>query len=147
MNKKEEKNFEYNDEYCGECGCGVECEDHMGHEREELEFHNVKEESVMHLTLDDNTELDCIVLGFFEVDDKEYVALLPEEQEDVLVYEYIQLEDDAFDLKYIDDEDEFETVSEAFYTLFSDEEIEEYEAHHHEGEKFVEYDDYDKLED
>ncbi len=146
MNKKEEKNFEYNDEYCEECGCGVECEDPLKHDREDLEFHNVDEASIMHLTLDDNTEIDCLVLGFFEVDDKEYVALLPEEEEDVLVYEYIELEDEAFDLKYIENEDEFEIVTDAFYTLFSDEDIEEIEAHHLE-DNFIEYDNYDELED
>ncbi len=119
MKKEEKDNFQYNDEHCGECGCGVECED--------SEVHDENEETIMHLTLDDNTEVDCVVLGFFEVDEKEYVALLPEEEEDVLVYEYIKLENDEFDLKYIDSEEEFETVSEAFYTLFSDDEIENYD--------------------
>lgn len=146
MDQNEKKNFAYNDEYCDECGCGVKCEDPMKHEHEDLEFHNVSEESIMHLTLEDNTEVDAIVLGFFEVDEKEYVALLPEEDEDVLVYEYIELDDEAFDLRHIDNEEEFDNVSEAFYTLFSDEEIEEYEIHH-EDEEFIKYDNYDELDD
>lgn len=140
------KNFEYNDEYCDECGCGVECEDPLEHEVEDLEFHNVNKESIMHLTLEDDREIDALVLGYFEVDEKEYVALLPEQEEDVLVYEYIELENEAFDLKYIEDQEEFDNVSEAFYTLFSDEEIGEIEVHLTE-EKFVEYDDYKELED
>ncbi|HZK33181.1 MAG TPA: DUF1292 domain-containing protein [Tissierellaceae bacterium] len=146
MNKKVKKNFEYNDEYCDECGCGVECEDPLEHEVEDLEFHNVNKESIMHLTLEDDREIDALVLGYFEVDEKEYVALLPEQEEDVLVYEYIELENEAFDLKYIEDQEEFDNVSEAFYTLFSDEEIGEIEVHLTE-EKFVEYDDYKELED
>lgn len=146
MNKKDEKNFEYNDEYCEECGCGVECEDPMKHESEDIEFHNIREEAIMHLTLEDNTELDAIVLGFFEVDEREYVALLPEEEEDVLIYEYLELEDEAFDLKYIDDDEEFQAVSETFHELFSDEEIEEYEVRHKE-EELVKHEDYYELED
>ena len=146
MDKKEKKNFEYNDEYCDECGCGVECDDPLHHVEEDLEFHNVNKESIMHLTLEDDTEIEALVLGFFEVDDKEYVALLPEEEEDVLVYEYIELENKAFDLKYIEDKEEFEAVSEAFYILFSDEDIEDFETHHVE-EKFVEHDSYSELED
>lgn len=146
MDKKEEKSFEYNDEYCDECGCGVECEDPLEHESEDLEFHNIKDEAIMHLTLEDDRQIDALVLGYFEVDEKEYVALLPEEEEDVLVYEYIELEDEAFDLRHIEDEDEFESVSEAFYELFSDEDIDEIETHLTE-EKFVEYDDYDELDD
>lgn len=152
MDKKEVKNFEYNDEYCGECGCGVDCDDPMHHQREDLEFHNVNEESVMHLVLDDDTELDCMVLGFFEVEDYEYIALLPVDEEKaeagVLLYEYVELDDEAFDLLSIQDDDEFESVSEAFYNLFSEEEVHQYETHFHEHEdKFVEYEDYDKLKD
>ena len=26
MDNKNKETFEYNDEYCGECGCGVDCD-------------------------------------------------------------------------------------------------------------------------
>jgi uncharacterized protein DUF1292 len=152
MDKKEDKNFEYNDEFCEECGCGVDCDDPLHDEREDLEFHNVNEESIMHLVLDDDTELDCMVLGFFQVEECEYIALLPVDEEQaesgVLLYEYVELDDDAFDLLSIDDDKEFEYVSEAFYELFSDEEVHKYETHYHEHEdEFIEYENYDELED
>lgn len=137
VDNNEKDNFQYNDEYCGECGCGVECED---------ELESEVDEGVIHLTLEDGTEIDALVLGFFEVEDKEYVALLPEEDEDVLVYEFIELEDDAFELKYIDDQEEFDAVSEAFHILFSDEEMEDDEMGEID-EDFIESDDYDELED
>ncbi|NLC04686.1 MAG: DUF1292 domain-containing protein, partial [Tissierellia bacterium] len=65
--------------------------------------------------------------GIFEVEDKEYIALLPLEEEEVLLYEYVELEDEEFDLLPIEDEDEFDLISEAFYALYSDEDLEEIE--------------------
>lgn len=152
MSKKEEKNFEYNDEFCGECGCGVDCEDPMHHNREDLEFHNVNEDAIMHLVLEDDTELECMVLGFFQIDEDEYVALLPVDEKQaeagVLLYEYIELEDEAFDLLSIEDEEEFQNATEAFYELFSEEEIHEHETHFHEHQsKFVKYENYDEAKD
>lgn len=99
------------DEHCEDCGCG--------HDHEEME--------VMYLTLDDDTELECEVLGIFEVEDKEYIALLPLEEEEVLLYEYVELEDEEFDLLPIEDEKEFELISEAFTALYSDDEYEDLE--------------------
>lgn len=89
------------------------CED-CGHEHEEMD--------VIYLTLDDETELECGVIGIFEVEDKEYIALLPMGEEEVLLYEYKELEDEEFDLLPIEDEEEFDIVSEAFYALYSDDE-------------------------
>lgn len=94
-----------------DCGCG--------HDHEEMD--------VIYLTLDDDTELECEVLGIFEVEDKEYIALLPLEEEEVLLYEYVELEDEEFDLLPIDDENEFELISEAFTALYSDDEYEDLE--------------------
>ncbi len=147
MKKNEEENFEYNDEFCDECGCGVDCDDPMHHAEEDLEFHNVNEESIMHLVLEDDTELECLVLGYFEVDESEYVALLPVDEKQaeagVLLYGYVELEEDEFDLLSIDDDKEFENVTEAFYELFSEEELQEYETHYHEHkDKFVEHENY-----
>ena len=62
---------------CG-CGCG---HDH-DHDMEEQEL------ETMTLTLEDDTELQCAILGIFDVEGiegKEYIALLPEEDETVLI--------------------------------------------------------------
>lgn len=148
MTKKEEKNFEYNDEFCGECGCGVECNDPMHHHTEDIEFDD--EETIMHLVLDDDTELECRVIGFFEVDDNDYVALIPVDEKQaesgVLIYKYIELENDEFDLLSIEDDKEFDTASEAFNELFSDDDFMQYGTHEDE-EDFVEYENYDEAEE
>jgi len=86
--------------------------------------HEHEEMDMIYLTLDDDSELECGVLGIFEVEDKEYIALLPVGEEEVLLYEYKELENEEFDLGPIDDEEEFALVSEAFYALYSDDEDE-----------------------
>lgn len=106
-------------EPCNNCGCNDHDHDHHHHDEEDMD--------VIQLTLDDDSILECGVLGIFEVEDKEYIALLPlneEETEDgALLYEYKQLEDEEFELELIEDEDEFNSVVDAFYALFSDGEI------------------------
>ncbi len=94
------------------CGCGC---DH-DHEHEEME--------TMTLTLDDDTELECGIIGVFEVDGKEYIALLPLDDETVLIYEYKENGDDV-ELGLIEDDDLFEKVSNTFYDLWEEEEEEE----------------------
>lgn len=146
MDKNNEKSFQSNDEYCGECGCGVNCNDHdHEHDHYELDYDEMEDFGIIHLTLDDDTELDCNVLGIFEVEDDEYIALLPEGEEEVLIYKYIELDNDEFDLLPIVDEDEFDVVAEAFELLFFDDEDDE--VHLAEDEEFVEYENYDELED
>ena len=83
--------------------------------------HDHEEMDIVYLTLEDDSELECEVIGIFEVEDKGYIALLPMGEEEVLLYGYKELENDEFDLQAIEDEEEFDLVSEAFYALYSDE--------------------------
>lgn len=98
-----------------DCGCEHE-HDHNCDCGEEME--------TMFLTLEDDTEIECGILGIFEVEGKEYIALLPLEDETVLIYEYKELEDDI-ELGLIENDEEFEKVSNAFYELYENEEGEE----------------------
>ena len=96
------------------CGCGHD------HEHEE----DVMDLETMFLTLDDDTEMECGILGVFEVEGlegKEYIALLPLEDETVLLYEYKEVGDEI-ELNVIEDDDEFDKVSNAFYDMYEDEE-------------------------
>ena len=100
-------------EKCG-CGCGHD------HEHEE----DVMDLETMFLTLDDDTEMESGILGVFEVEGlegKEYIALLPLEDETVLLYEYKEVGDEI-ELNVIEDDDEFDKVSNAFYDMYEDEE-------------------------
>lgn len=71
------------------------------------------------LTLEDDSQMECLVLTTLTVDNKEYIALLPldeEEEEDgtVFLYQYVQNGEEDIDLINIEDDDEFEKVSDAF---------------------------------
>lgn len=97
----------------GECGCGEEHD----HEHEEM---------VIDIEMEDGSKIECDVLGNFEVEDKEYMVLLPRDEEAVLLFKYEEDEEnEEFELNPIEDEEEFKTASEAYYQLFSEEEIDE----------------------
>jgi uncharacterized protein YrzB (UPF0473 family) len=99
-------------------GDGCDC----GHDHE-------YEHDTITLSLDDGTELDCIVLDIFTVDNKEYIALSPEESEEdednVFLYRYIQEGDEEPQLLNIEDDEEFEAVSDAFEELLDSQEYDE----------------------
>lgn len=103
----------------GDCGCNHEHNHHdhegcgCGHDHEEVQ--------TIHLSLDDGTELDCIVLATFEIKGKDYIALLPEEHEDVFLYEFNETEE-GMELKNIEDDEEFELVAKAFNEAFEEDE-------------------------
>lgn len=75
---------------------------------------------MMSLELDDGTNLECEIVATFDVEDTSYIALLPVEapegydDDEVLVYRYIELPNDEFTLEPIDDEEEFDMVADAF---------------------------------
>ena len=82
-------------------------------------------ESPEYLTLDyeDGTSERCEVLGIFDCNDKEYVALVPESDDDsVYLYGYDEHEDGTFSLLDIDDDEEFAAVTEVYESLMSDDE-------------------------
>ena len=89
-----------------------------------------EEEMTVTLTLDDGTELECVVLTIFEAGEKEYIALLPldgREAEDGEVYLYRYVEDinGNPDLENIDSDEEYEIVADAFDELLDSAEYDE----------------------
>lgn len=87
------------------------------------------EEMTVTLTLDDDTELECVVLTIFEAGGKEYIALLPTEGEDadtgeVYLYRYGETDGEP-ELSNIEDDDEYEIVADAFDELLDEQEFDE----------------------
>lgn len=75
------------------------------------------------LEYDDGTELECEILGVFEAEDKEYIALLPQDDsDDVYIYGYKETGDDEFELIDIEEDAEFETAVAVFEELMEEEE-------------------------
>lgn len=94
------------------------------------------------LTLDDDTELKCIVVAQFEVKGQDYIALMPVEDDsnhDILLYRADYGEDEEFEVSLIEDQEEFDLVSEAYYKnvdfdfeeYLKNEEYHDHEHHHH----------------
>lgn len=80
-----------------------------------------QEKDFLTLEYDDGTECECEILGTFEADGKEYIALAPQnDSNDVFIYRFIQLEDD-FELEDIIDEEEFEKAVKEFDRIMEEE--------------------------
>lgn len=91
------------------------------------------EEPTVSMTLEDGTELECDVIAIFPVEDKDYIALLPNKQvegfdeNEVFLYRYKELEGDDIELTQIESEEEYEAVADAFDELLDEEEFNELE--------------------
>ena len=91
---------------------------------------NEEEEMTVTLTLDDDTEVECVVLTIFTAGERDYIALLPMEGEDseegeVYLYRYSETEDGTPVLDNIEDDDEYEAVADAFDELLDAQEYDE----------------------
>ena len=89
-----------------------------------------QEEMTVTLTLDDGSEVECVVLTIFEAGDRDYIALLPTEgaeaeEGEVYLYRYEEDEDGNPSLDNIEDDDEYEVVADAFDELLDDQEFDE----------------------
>jgi uncharacterized protein YrzB (UPF0473 family) len=110
---------ELHDCECGDeegCGCGCGCGDHD------------HEEEIMTITLEDGKEVDCAIIAIFPVEEKEYIALLPlENQEDgeVYLYGFEEYEDGTFELLSIESDEEYEKVTKAFDEILDEAELDE----------------------
>ncbi len=99
------------DKHGENCNCG-----------EELDHDQVT------LTLDDGSEVVCDIIAVFPCGEKEYIALLPQdsgEEGEVYLYQFKQTGEDEIDLSNIEDDDEFEAVSDAFDQFLDSAEFDE----------------------
>ncbi|MCQ2422896.1 MAG: DUF1292 domain-containing protein [Lachnospiraceae bacterium] len=80
------------------------------------------------LYLDNDEEVVCDVIAIFPARDGEYIALEPQNAEDEMIYIYRFLEtedEESPKLENIEDEDEFNEVSEAFYEYMDENDYED----------------------
>jgi Protein of unknown function (DUF1292). len=90
----------------------------MAADKAKDEQYNDDEPMVVTLEYDDGTEIETEVMGIFEVDGKEYIALIPDDDsDDVYLYGYAETGDEEFELIDIEDEEEFEKVVKEFDAL------------------------------
>lgn len=113
-----------------EDGCDCGCHDH--------------DDQMMTLVLEDDSELHCHVIGIFDALDRQYIALLPEGDEEALIYRYAEVDnEEGFELSNIDSDEEFETVEDVLFQLLDEandweefeEDEEEYEEEYEDDEE------------
>ncbi|WNY24409.1 hypothetical protein MmiHf6_17440 [Methanimicrococcus hongohii] len=78
------------------------------------------ESNTVTIEFDDNTCVECEILGTFEANGKEYIALVKQdESEDILIYGFKELEDDI-ELIDIEDEEEFQKAADVLDELLGE---------------------------
>ena len=82
----------------------------------------IEETDVITLEFDDGAEVECEIMGVFDYNGKEYIALIPDDgTDDVYIYGYKEVGDDEFELVDIEDA-EFEAVVAEFDKIMMEEE-------------------------
>ena len=85
---------------------------------EEKRTPEIEEADFITLEFDDGAEIECEIMGVFDYDGKEYIALLPNDgTDDVYIYGYKEVGEDEFELVDIEDDAEFEKVVAEFDAL------------------------------
>lgn len=73
------------------------------------------------LEFEDGTEVEAEIMGIFDVEGKEYIALIPDDDsDDVYLYGYKEVNDDDFELLDIEDEETFNKVAAEFDSLMDE---------------------------
>ena len=82
----------------------------------------VDQEAVITLEFDDGVELECEIMGVFDYNEKEYIALIPlDDSDDVYIYGYKEVGEDEFELVDIEDDAEFEGAVAEFEAIMAEE--------------------------
>lgn len=87
-----------------------------------MENEQLLETEVVTLTLDDNEEVECSIITTYEIEDKEYIVLLPldengeNEDGDVWIYHFVRDTTGGNDHEIIniEDDDEYEIAVDKF---------------------------------
>lgn len=91
--------------------------------KEEIQNNEYDEEMTVTMELEDGESITCAVVTIFSIDEKDYIALLPLDENgensdgEVWIYGYREDENDPNaepELFFIEDEEEYEAVSDAF---------------------------------
>ena len=80
------------------------------------------EADVITLEFDDGAEVECEIMGVFDFEGKEYIALIPDDgTDDVYLYGYKEVGEEEFELIDIEDDAEFEAVVAEFDKIMAEE--------------------------
>ena len=96
----------------------------MTEEKDMIAQEAVNEEAdYITLQFDDGEDVECEILGVFDYEGNDYIALLPDDgTDDVYIYGYKEINDEEFELIDIEDDELFEKVVDEFDKLMAEEE-------------------------
>lgn len=78
----------------------------------------MNEENIVVLVDEEGNELEHEIVFTFSLEDKEYAVLLPlDGSEEAVVYRMQETENDEFLFEFIEDDDEFDRVAQAYEDL------------------------------
>lgn len=81
------------------------------------------EADIITLEFDDGEDVECEIMGIFDYDGNDYIALIPlDDSDDVYIYGYKEVDDDAFEILDITDDELFGKVVEEFDAIMASEE-------------------------
>ena len=81
------------------------------------------EADIITLEFDDDEVVECEIMGVFDYEGKDYIALIPlDDSDDVYIYGYKEVGEDEFEIVDIDDDELFAKVVEEFDTIMASEE-------------------------
>lgn len=88
------------------------------------------DEMYVTLSLDDGTDVECVVVTILEAGGRDYIALLPmegneAEEGEVFLYRYAEDKDGNPDLSNIETDEEYELVADAFDEWLDEQEYDE----------------------
>ena len=80
------------------------------------------DEDFITLEFEDGQEVECEIMGIFECEGKEYIALIPDDDsDDIYLYGYKEISEEEFELVDIIDDDEFEKAVAEFDKITAEE--------------------------
>lgn len=86
---------------------------------------DIEEAEVITLEFDDGEEVECEIMGVFDFNGKDYIALVPDDgTDDVYIYGYQEIGEEEFTLIDIEDDEEFKAVAARFDELMEEEDQE-----------------------
>ena len=85
---------------------------------------NVQDEAdIITLEFDNDETIECEIMGIFDYDGNDYIALIPlDDSDDVYIYGYKEVGEDEFEIVDIEDDALFAKVVEEFDTIMASEE-------------------------
>ena len=77
------------------------------------------------IEFEDGSVRELLNIGVFDAEDREYIALLDEDTEEVYLYRYVEPDDSSYDIEEIETDEEFEIAAKVWDEIIGADEEDE----------------------